>query len=163
MSAINTQRVILGGLAAGLVINVSETFLNGPVLGAEMEASLARLNLPPVEGASIAMFVVMSFVLGVVLVWLYAAIRPRFGPGPKTAGIAGLATWFLAYCYSSLAMGAMGFFGTGLLTASTLWGLVELLIKRIAITSGQIDRLSIDELEVNRLRVRELITERAEP
>jgi hypothetical protein len=26
--------------------------------------------------------------------WLYAAIRPRYGPGPKTAAVAGLAGWF---------------------------------------------------------------------
>ena len=25
--------------------------------------------------------------------WLYAAIRPRYGPGPKTAALAGLALW----------------------------------------------------------------------
>ncbi len=128
MSAINMKRVILGGLVAGLVINVSETILNVPVLGSEMEAALVKLNLPPVGGSAIATFVVMSFVLGVVLVWLYAAIRPRFGPGPKTAVIAGLAVWFLAYCYGSLAMGAMGLFGTGLLTISTIWGLVEMLV-----------------------------------
>jgi hypothetical protein len=107
---------------------VSETILNVPVLGEEMEAALARRNLPAVGGSAIAMFVVMSFALGVVLVWLYAAIRPRFGPGPRTAAIAGLATWFLAYFYSSLAMGAMGLFGPGLLTVSALWGLVELLV-----------------------------------
>lgn len=128
MNAINTKRVILGGLAAGLVINVSETLLNVPVLGAEMEASLAKLNLPPVGGSAIALFVGLSFVLGIVLVWLYAAIRPRFGPGPKTAVIAGLVVWFLAYFYASLGMGAMGFFPTRLLTISVMWGLVELLL-----------------------------------
>lgn len=28
--------------------------------------------------------------------WLYAAIRPRYGPGPKTAAIAGLALWVIS-------------------------------------------------------------------
>ena len=27
--------------------------------------------------------------------WLYAAIRPRYGPGPKTALMAGLAWWVI--------------------------------------------------------------------
>jgi len=128
VDAINMKRVILGGLLAGLVINVSETILNVPVLGTEMEAALARLNLPPVSGSGIAVFVLMSFVLGVVLVWLYAAIRPRFGPGPKTAVFAGLVVWFLAYFYGSLGIGAMGFFPTSLLMISTTWGLIELLV-----------------------------------
>ncbi len=30
------------------------------------------------------------------MTWWYAAIRPRFGPGPKTAAIAGLAVWLIA-------------------------------------------------------------------
>lgn len=27
--------------------------------------------------------------------WLYAAIRPRYGPGPKTALVAGFAWWVI--------------------------------------------------------------------
>jgi len=30
------------------------------------------------------------------MTWWYAAIRPRFGPGPTTAAIAGLAVWLIA-------------------------------------------------------------------
>jgi hypothetical protein len=29
------------------------------------------------------------------IMWLYAAIRPRYGPGPKTAAVAGFALWFI--------------------------------------------------------------------
>jgi len=128
MSRINMKAVSLGGLAAGVVISVSEAILNVPVLGGGMEAALAKLNLPALGGSAIATFVVMSFVLGMVLVWLYAAVRPRFGPGPKTAAIAGLAVWFMTYLYGSLGMGVMGFLGTRLLTISTIWGLVEVLV-----------------------------------
>jgi hypothetical protein len=39
--------------------------------------------------------VINGFVQGITTLWLYAAIRPRFGPGPKTAAIAGFAVWFL--------------------------------------------------------------------
>ena len=28
-------------------------------------------------------FIVVDFVLGLIVVWTYAAMRPRFGPGPK--------------------------------------------------------------------------------
>ena len=79
MASINTRGVVVGGLVAGLIINVSEYILNEPVLGARMVDALTAHNLPPVGGNAIAVFVILGFVLGLVLVWLYAAIRPRFG------------------------------------------------------------------------------------
>ena len=38
---------------------------------------------------------VMFFLVGILVVWLYAAIRPRFGPGPGTAAMAGVAVGIL--------------------------------------------------------------------
>lgn len=34
--------------------------------------------------------------LGIRTTWLQAAIGPRYGPGPKTAAIAGRAMWLIA-------------------------------------------------------------------
>ena len=45
MAGINMKGVIGGGLLAGLVINISETILNVPVMGAQMEASLDRKSV----------------------------------------------------------------------------------------------------------------------
>ncbi|SRR6266446_9711189 len=116
MTQMNMKRVVIGGLVAGLIINISETIMNVPVLGPQMEAALKQLNLPAIGGAAIGVFVVGAFVLGLLLVWLYAAIRPRFGPGPKTAIIAGLVLWLLAYVWPSLGNGLMGFMPMKLLT-----------------------------------------------
>jgi apolipoprotein N-acyltransferase len=132
MSRINMPRVILGGIVAGIVINVSEAILNLVVLGAEMEAAMARLNLPPISGQAIAVFVVMGFVVGILTTWLYAAIRPRFGPGPTTALCAGATVWFFAYFYSGLGMVVMGMFTTRLMTIAVAWGLVEILAAAVA-------------------------------
>ena len=33
--------------------------------------------------------------MGILMTWWYAAIRPRFGAGPKTAAIAGFAVWLI--------------------------------------------------------------------
>ena len=93
MSQINVGGVVKGGLAAGVVMNISEFVLNVPVAGEQMNAELAARNLPPVATNQIAVFVVLTFVLGLFTVWLYAAIRPRFGAGPKTAIIAGVFVW----------------------------------------------------------------------
>lgn len=132
MSHINMQRVILGGIVAGIVINVGEAILNLVVLGADMEAALARLNLPPIGGRAIAVFVFMGFVVGILTTWLYAAIRPRFGPGPKTALCAGSIVWFFAYFYSGLGMVVMGMFTARLMTIAVAWGLVEILVAAVA-------------------------------
>jgi hypothetical protein len=40
--------------------------------------------------------VVTGFVQGIATVCLYAAIRPRFGAGPRTAVIAGSSVWFFS-------------------------------------------------------------------
>ena len=127
MANINTGGVVVGGLVAGLVINVSEYILNEPVLGAQIAEALTAHNLP-LGGSAIALFLTYGFALGLVLVWLYAAIRPRFGPGPKTAAVAGVAVWFLAYVTSMLNVGAMGLLPTQLIVIALIWGLVELVL-----------------------------------
>ena len=43
-----------------------------------------------------------SFLIGLFAGWLYAAIRPRYGAGPKTALCAGLFVWFLGYLLTSV-------------------------------------------------------------
>ena len=128
MANINTGGVVVGGLVAGLVINVSEYVLNEPVLGAEFAAALAAHNMPPIGGSAIAMFLIFGFALGLVLVWLYAAVRPRFGPGPKTAVIAGVAVWFLAYVTSMVFVGPLGLMSAQMIVIALIWGLVELVL-----------------------------------
>lgn len=132
MGRINLMRVVAGGLLAGLVIDVSEFVLNIVVLGADMEAAIARLNLPPIGVSAITVFLFLGFLLGIATVWLYAAIRPRYGAGPKTALCAGSAVWFLAYAYPSAGFGAMGLFPTRLIVIGVVWGLVELLVAAVA-------------------------------
>lgn len=132
MGKINFARVILGGLLAGLVINIGEYLLNEPILGDEWRAALVSLNRPIIGGSQIAVFVILGFVLGIAIVWLYAAIRPRFGAGPKTAICAGLFVWFLVYLYASIMQHTLNLFPDRLLVISTIWGLVELSIAAVA-------------------------------
>src|SRR5262245_16951006 len=99
MSKINLGRVFVGGLVAGLVINISEFLLNGVVIGEEMNAAMVALNKPPISPGMIFWFLLFGFGLGIMLVWVYAAIRPRFGPGISTAVCAGALVWGLAYLY----------------------------------------------------------------
>jgi len=129
---INVARVLIGGIVAGLVINVSEFILNMLVLSTDMNTAMARLNLPPVGGTAIGLFMLLAFALGIATIWLYAAIRPRYSPGPKTALCAGAAVWFFAYFYGSVGMTVMGLFPGRLMTISIIWGLGEILLAAVA-------------------------------
>ena len=132
MSRINAGRVVLGGLLAGLVLNVGETLLNAVVLASDMEAVTAARNVPPVGGSAIAGFVLMCFALGIGMVWLYAAIRPRFGAGVQTALIAGIAVWLLAFVWSGVTSALMQFIPVGLTATGLVWAFFESAIAAVA-------------------------------
>jgi hypothetical protein len=132
MGRINVGRVMLGGMLAGLVVNVSETILNVVVVASSMEAALHERNLPALGIQPIIGFVVLAFLLGIATVWLYAAIRPRFGAGAGTAVIAGVAVWFFAYLYSGVGTTLMSFFPVRLMTLTLAWGLVEIVLGALA-------------------------------
>jgi hypothetical protein len=132
VTKINIARVIIGGIIAGVVVNIGEFILNMLILGDEMNTAMARMNLPPVGGQAIGIFVALAFALGIATIWLYAAIRPRYSPGPKTAACAGSAVWFFAYAYPSIGSAVMGFFPIRLLAIGVIWGLGEILLAAVA-------------------------------
>jgi hypothetical protein len=96
--AINTSKVLVGGIVGGVVANVIDFVSNTYILGDMQKAAMTKLN-PALAanptGSQIAGFVILDFILIIASVWIYAAIRPRFGPGPKTAVYAGIATWLI--------------------------------------------------------------------
>jgi hypothetical protein len=133
MSGINWRRVILGGLLAGMVINVFEFFLNGVVLAKDWEAAIVALGRPPIAGSQIALFFVWSFVLwgfliGIISVWLYAAIRPRYGAGPKTALYVGSFVWCLGYLLTSVTPILLHLYPSRIFAIGLTVGLVEVLL-----------------------------------
>lgn len=132
MGRINMGRVILGGLLAGLIVNVSEFILNGVLLAKDMEDAMRVLNRPPMDNGMIVWFILFGFALGIVALWVYAAIRPRFGASPRTAALAAVAVWLLAYLYPSAFIGVMQLFPTKLMVIGALWGLPEIVIATVA-------------------------------
>ena len=132
MGSINMGRVIVGGLVAGLLINISEFVLNAVVLVNDMKAAMAALNRPPIDNSMIVWFVLLAFGIGIMSVWVYAAVRPRFGPGVRTAICASLVVWGLAYLYPNVSTIILGLFPTRLMIVATVWGLVEVLVAGVA-------------------------------
>jgi hypothetical protein len=125
MGKINLQKVVIGGLTAGLVLNVVDFVLFGVVLKTQMAAAMQALGKPPMTNAQIPWFVFLDFVAGVGMVWLYAAMRPRFGAGPGTAAKAGVAAWFFAGLLPTLFMWPMALMPQNLTILTTLVALVE--------------------------------------
>jgi len=127
MNKINVGRVLLGGLVAGAILSVGEWVLNEKVLGAQMKEFMSTHKFSqPANFVPIA--VARTVVLGIVIVLGYAAIRPRFGAGPKTAIIAALFAWFGVYLYSSVINGLLFGIPMNTMLLVLAWGLVEYIV-----------------------------------
>ena len=83
--------------------------------------------------AQIVLFNVIGLLTGLVAIWVYAAIRPRFGAGIKTAIYAGLAVWILTVLFPNAAfMHVSHLFPNHLTLYTTLGGLVEVVFGTVA-------------------------------
>jgi len=132
MGTINTGRVILGGLLAGLVVNIGEYLFHEVVVKEQETASLQTMNLPAPGPYTIAIFIALGFTVGIAMVWLYAAIRPRYGAGVKTAICAAMFVWFFAWAFPGLGQYILGMFTQKLIVMTLAWGLVELTVASVA-------------------------------
>lgn len=110
MGRINIGRLALGGVVAGVVGNALHFVTGMYLLKVETTDMIQRLNLSAanVDGSA-ATWIIVDFIWGLLLVFTYAGIRPRFGPGPGTAAIAGVVLWLgTASVFAGLT--AMGFY-----------------------------------------------------
>jgi hypothetical protein len=127
MGKINWGRVLLGGIVAGVVINIFEYVTNGRVLAADWASAMQALghSMPP---NAVPYFVLWGFLVGIGTVWLYAAVRPRFGSGPGTAILAGFAMWLIGYVFPNLVWLALALVPSRLTVITSLVGFVEIIV-----------------------------------
>ena len=106
MGKINWTRVLIGGLIAGVVGNVLWFAAWGLFLRPGLSTALLALGHPTQETVgTTVLIVVLSFVMGILEIWLYAAIRPRYGAGPRTAALAGVAAGLLMGVFPDIGWG----------------------------------------------------------
>ena len=121
----NGKRILLGGLLAGVLINVGEAILNAGILLDEYEAMMATYGLTEASWAMVG-YPIGAFIFGFAVAWLYAAIRPRFGAGWMTGARAGLLLFIVGYLVPGSWFGAMGLLpSTGSLVLGVVWALAE--------------------------------------
>jgi len=103
---INWIRVVIGGMVAGVVINVLQFAAWVFFVNSSLSATLEVLGHPlKATVGTTVLLIVMTFLTGILVVWLYAAIRPRYGPGPKTGAVAGVAAGLLVGVFPDIGWG----------------------------------------------------------
>jgi hypothetical protein len=131
MGKINYGRVILGGIVAGVIACLIDWFMNGVVLGQLWTDNMKRLNLPNAFAGSFTVLFILAYPIGyIIVIWLYAAVRPRLGPGVRTAVCLALALWVIGVM-PAIVVTVQGIYTPRLTFFSQLIGLAETLIATI--------------------------------
>lgn len=133
MGKINIGRVVLGGIVAGVVMDLLGYLVDGLLLGQKWSDDMIVLGRSEFSSTQLIEFNLLGIVTGLVAIWIYAGIRPRFGAGVKTAIYAGIAVWIVGVLLPNASfMYVAGLFSRHLTLYTTLGGLVEVVVGTIA-------------------------------
>lgn len=134
MSGINWGRVLVGGLLAAVLCFFSDGFLHEKLLHADWQAVFARLGVPEPghESGGLAFFALYDLGRGLVAVFVYVAMRSRFGPGPATAAWAGVVAWIAFSVTGPAQFVPMGFLSNALWVKAAAYQLVTSVLATIA-------------------------------
>ena len=97
MPGINWGRVALGGSLWFVALNALWLPAWFFLLRSEWISALAALGLTrPDIVASLALWLLGTAIGGMLAIGIYAAVRPRYGAGPKTALYVGVVFWIIS-------------------------------------------------------------------
>jgi len=132
MVKINMGRVILGGIVAGIVSDILDFPIDGLWLAPRWTDGMKALGHPALMPNQWIGFDLLGIAGGVVAIWIYAAIRPRYGAGLGTAIKAGITAWILSALLPNVAFMYVGhLFSRHLTLYTTLGALVEVVVGTI--------------------------------
>ena len=116
MTRINWARMLIGGLVAAIIVFATDGFLHEQLLSADWNAVYANLgaNSPAEHAGSMAYFAVFELGRGLISIFLYVMMRPHFGPGPRTAALAGVVAWIAFSVTGPAQFIPLGFFSNEL-------------------------------------------------
>ena len=130
--AMNIKKIVVGGLVAGIIVNAFDfvaQYALSARMRAESEAFKPGLAEQMMAGSAVLSYVIMDLVIGIALVWTYAAIRPRFGPGPRTAFYTALLFWLLGLIFNS------GYRQMGMVSSGLWWTLAVIALINYLVAS----------------------------
>ena len=133
MSNVNWGKFILGALIVAAICFVSDGFLHQRVVNEQWEAVIAALGatVPEHAGFSMIWFVVFEAGRGFLAMYVYVLLRPRLGPGVKTATWAGLVTWVAFSLTGPAQFIPLGFYSVSLWAFVGIYQLVFTIIAAI--------------------------------
>ena len=133
------RRIVLGGVAAGGVINLLDLTANFLLFRHAWGRAYDALHLAPDYGSVGLFWLIFNLLSGLLIAWLQAALRPRYGPGAGASVRAALVLWIILH--GTLASHVVdGVFPASLLAATAACELVSNLLA--ALVAG---RLYVEE------------------
>lgn len=132
MSGINLGKVVIAGIVAGIVIDIGEGLANLVVFAEAMQRMAQQMGMSEPSVTDIVIFNVLGLGVGIALIWLYAAIRPRYGPGPRTAVCAALFAWAFWSLFPLLYYTVVELISPALAVGFGLWTAAELVLAGLA-------------------------------
>jgi hypothetical protein len=133
MGKINFGRVIIAGLVGGIVGDLLAFLVDGLLLAPQWADGMKALGHSDLSMNAWIWFNLLGLVSGIGTLWIYAAIRPRFGAGVKTAVYAGVVAWIIGVVVPNGSfMGAAGLFPHQLMIMTSTGGLFEFVVGAIA-------------------------------
>jgi len=117
---VNTKRILLGGLLAGSVIVIGE--------------AVRHATIAPTVGVSMPMgvFLLRGASLGIFCLLLYAAVRPRLGPGVKTALTVGILVFLVGTLFPPFGLTMQAYAQPRLLLETIIWNAIQLPLATVA-------------------------------
>ncbi len=133
MSKVNWGRLLIGALVAAIICFLSDGFFHEKVVSADWKAVYdgIRAVTPEPHGTSMAYFALFEIGRGFVALFLYVMMRPHYGPGPKTAAMAAVVTWFAFSITGPAQFIPLGFYSNALLIKVGIYQLVVTIIATI--------------------------------
>jgi hypothetical protein len=134
MPKINWGRLMLGGLIAAIIMFVTDGFLHERIVNADWRAVYDGLRTaePEEHATSLAYFAIFELGRGFISMLLYATMRTHFGPGPKTAVLAGIAGWVAFSLTGPAQFIPLGFFSNALWLKVGAFHLVTSIVATLA-------------------------------
>jgi hypothetical protein len=125
----NYARILLGGIVAGILAFFGDGAVHGLLLRDRWTQILSGFGRNSKEALeSPAYFFPYDVIKGMAVVWLYAVIRPYFGPGPKAAIISAIFVWLLCIPVPLFGLLPMKFFGSDFVVLWAIYGFFPILI-----------------------------------
>jgi hypothetical protein len=134
MPRLNWLRFFLGALIASVIMFMTDGFLHERVFTADWASVYANLGVaePHHEAAGILYFAIFEIGRGFVSMFLYVLMQSFFGPGPKTAILAGVVGWIAFSLTGPTQFIPLGFYSNALWVKVAAAQLVTSIVATIA-------------------------------